>query len=78
MAYRRGEHERLAHEMAPQDSPITQDATCTGRLWVMGIAPVSYDILLEQNAQARDHDTWQALMAQAFPGLKGTVRSLRP
>jgi hypothetical protein len=56
VAYRRGEHERLAHEMAPKDIPIPQDETVTGGLCLIGIEPVSNYILLEQTAQAWDHD----------------------
>ena len=39
----------------------------------MGIEPVSNYMLLEQAAQARDQDTWQALMAQALAGLNCPV-----
>jgi hypothetical protein len=73
VAYRREERERWAHEMPPKDITMTQDDTCTGgRCWV-GIEPVSHDMVLEQAAQARDQDTWQALMEQALAGLNGQV-----
>ena len=35
---------------------------------MVGIEPVSNYIVLEQLAQARDHDTWQALMEPALAG----------
>jgi hypothetical protein len=41
---------------------LTQDETFTDGLSLVGIAPVSNDILLEQAVQARDQDTWNALM----------------
>jgi len=73
VAYRRAESERLAHEMPPKEITMTQDETFTGGLCLIGIEPVSNYILLEQSAQARDHDTWQALMEQALVGLNCTV-----
>ena len=39
----------------------------------VGIEPVSHTILLEQAAQARDHDPWNALMEQVLAGLNGQV-----
>ena len=69
MAYRHDESTRLAHAMPPQDITLTQDETLTGGLCLVGIEPVSNSILLEQAAQARDHDTWHMLMAQALAGL---------
>ena len=73
MAYRQQESERLAHEMPPKDLTMTQDATCTGGLCVVGIEPVSNSIGLEQAAQTRDHDPWQELMEQALAGLNCQV-----
>ena len=73
VAYRRAESERLAHAMPPKDITMTQDETFTGGLCLIGIEPVSNYILLEQPAQGRDHDTWQALMEQALVGLNCTV-----
>lgn len=72
VAYRRAESERLAHEMPPKDITLTQDETFTGGLCLVGIEPVSNSILLEQTAQARDHDTWQVLMEQALMGINCT------
>jgi len=69
VAYRREESARLAHAMPPKDITLTQDETFTGGLCLVGMEPVSNYIVLEQAAQARDHDTWQALMAQALEGL---------
>src|SRR5712692_6466729 len=73
VAYRREESARLAHEMPPKDITLTQDETFTGGLWLVGIEPVSNSMVLEQAAQARDHDTWQALMEQALSGLNCPV-----
>ena len=68
VAYRREESARLAHEMPAKDITMTQDETFTGGLCLVGIEPVSNYIVLEQAAQARDHDTWQALMEPALAG----------
>ena len=73
VAYRREEHARLAHAMPPKDITLAQDETFTGGLCLGGIEPVSNYIVLEQAAQARDHDTWHALMAQALEGLNCRV-----
>ena len=43
-----------------KDITVTQDETFTGGLCLVGMEPVSNYILLEQAAQARDQDTWQA------------------
>ena len=69
----RGECARLAHEMPPKDITLTQDETFTGGLCLVGIEPVSNYIVLEQAAQARDQDTWHALMEQALAGLNCRV-----
>jgi len=69
VAYRQAESTRLAHEMPPKDLTLTQEETCTGGLCLVGIEPVSNDMLLEQAAQARAQDTWHALMEQALAGL---------
>src|SRR5262249_8184900 len=45
-----------------------RDATCTGGLCLVGIEARSNSLLLEQAAQARDHDSWQRLMEQALTG----------
>jgi hypothetical protein len=71
VAYRREARARLAREMPAKDITLTQDDTLTGGRCLVGIEPVSNDILREQTAQARDQDTWQALMAQALVGLNG-------
>jgi hypothetical protein len=73
VAYRHEESTRLAHEMPARDITMTQDETFTGGLCLVGIEPVSNYILLEHTAQARDHDTWQALMEQALVGLNCKV-----
>ena len=73
VAYRHEESARLAHAMPAKDITLTQDETFTGGLCLVGIEPVSNYIVLEQAAQARDHDTWQALMEQALAGLNCRV-----
>jgi hypothetical protein len=73
VAYRRDESLRLAHEMPPKDITLTQDETFTGGLCLVGMEPVSNYIFLEQVAQARDQDTWQALLEQALSGLNCRV-----
>ena len=52
---------------------MTQDETFTGGLCLVGIEPVSTDIVLEQLAAARDQATWPALMATALSGLNCRV-----
>jgi hypothetical protein len=71
VAYRREASARLAHEMPAKAITVAQAETLTGGLCLVGRDPVSNSILLEQAAQARDHDTWQELMAQALAGLNG-------
>jgi hypothetical protein len=73
VAYRREESARLAHAMPPKDITLAQDETFTGGLCLVGIEPVSNYIVLEQAAQARDHDTWQAHMEPALAGLNCRV-----
>ncbi len=73
VAYRHEESARLAHEMPPKDMTVTLDETLTGGLCLVGMDPESNDILLEQVAQARDQDTWHALMAPALAGLNCKV-----
>src|SRR5262249_15895609 len=68
VAYRHEERTRLSHEMPRKDLTMTQDATWTGGLCLMGIEPVSHNIVLEEEAPARDHDTWQACMEPALAG----------
>jgi transposase len=73
VAYRQEESARLAHEMPRKDITMTQDETFTGGLCLVGMDPVSDYIFLEQAAQARDQDTWNALMEQALSGLNCRV-----
>lgn len=70
VAYRREERTRLAKDMPTKDLTVAQDETCTGGLCLVAMDPKSNYILLEQAAQARDQDTWHALMEQALSGLK--------
>src|SRR5207247_2615097 len=69
VAYRREESTRLAKDMPAKDLTLAQDETFTGGLCLVAMDPKSNDILLEQAAQARDQDTWHALMEQALSGL---------
>jgi len=73
VAYQREETIRLAQEMPPKEITATQDETFTGGLCLVAIEPVSNYILLEQMAEARDQDTWHALMADALAVLKCKV-----
>jgi len=57
---------RLAKDMPRTDLTVTQDATLTGGLCLVGSEPVSHCILLEQLAQRRDQAAWNALMAPAL------------
>ena len=71
--YQREETVRLAEQMPPKDITVTQDETFTGGLCLVGMEPVSNYIVLEQTAQARDHDTWRELMEAALAPLKCNV-----
>lgn len=73
MAYRQAEPTRLARAMPPKDITLAQDETFTGGLCLVGIDPVSNFLVLEQEAPARDHDTWHTLMEQALAGLNCRV-----
>jgi hypothetical protein len=73
VAYRQAESAPLAREMPAKDITLAQDETFTGGLALVGIEPVSHYILLEQAAQARDHNTWHTLMEQALAGLNCRV-----
>ncbi len=68
VAYRQEESTRLAHEMPPTEMMML-DETLTGGLCLVGMDPESNDMVLEHTAPARDHDTWDALMAPALAGL---------
>ena len=59
--------------MPPKEITATQDETFTGGLCLVAIEPVSNSILLEHTAEARDQDTWNALMADALALLKCKV-----
>jgi Family of unknown function (DUF6399) len=73
VAYRHEESARLAREMPAKDITVAQDETFTGGLCLIGIEAGSHSMLLEQAAQARDHDTWHTLMEQALVGLNWQV-----
>jgi hypothetical protein len=67
--YRQTETPRLAKDMPRKVITVTQDETFTGGLCLVATEPVSNLIILEQRAQARDHETWNALMAPALAQL---------
>ncbi len=73
VAYRREESARLAKAMPAKAITFAKDETCTGGLCLVAIEPKSNYIVLEQEAHARDHDTWQALMEQALADLNCQV-----
>jgi hypothetical protein len=73
VAYHREEAERLGRDMTLKDITMTQDETWTGGLCLVAIETVSNYILLEQTAEARDHDTWRELMSSALAPLKRNV-----
>jgi hypothetical protein len=73
VAYQREETTRLAQEMPPKEITAPQDETFTGGLCLVAIEPVSNSILLEHTAEARDQDTWNALMKDALAGLNCKV-----
>jgi hypothetical protein len=64
--YRQAETARLAKNMPRKAITVTQDETFTGGLCLVAIEPVSNFIILEQLAQSRDQDIWNALMAPAL------------
>jgi hypothetical protein len=59
--------------MPHKDLTVTQDETFTGGLCLITMDPESNFILLEQLAQARDHVSWNALMAPALAQLNCRV-----
>jgi hypothetical protein len=73
VAYRQEESARLAKAMPAKAITLAKDATFTGGLCLVAIEPKSNYLVLEQEAHARDQDTWQALMEQALAGLNCQV-----
>jgi hypothetical protein len=73
VAYGHTETPRLAKDMPPKDLTVTQDETFTGGLCLITMDPESNFIILEQLAQARDHTTWNDLMAPALAQLNCRV-----
>jgi Family of unknown function (DUF6399) len=71
--YRQAETARLAKDMPRKAITVTQDETFTGGLCLVAIEPVSNFIILEQLAQSRDQDIWNALMAPALAPLNCDV-----
>jgi hypothetical protein len=64
---------RLASGMPHKDLTVPQDETFTGGLCLITMAPERHCILVEQLAQARDHTTWDDLMAPALAPLNCRV-----
>jgi hypothetical protein len=60
--------------MPAQDLTVAKDETLPGGLCLVAREPKSHSMLLEQEAQARAHDPWPALMEQALSGLKWHIR----
>src|SRR5262249_39797283 len=56
-----------------KDLTVTQDATFTGGLCLITLAPASNFLIVEQLAQARAQTTWHALMALALAPRKCRV-----
>jgi uncharacterized protein DUF6399 len=73
VAYRQEESARLAKAMPAKAITLAKDETFTGGLCLVAIEPKSNYIVLEQEAHARDQDTWQALMEKALAGLNCQV-----
>jgi hypothetical protein len=67
--YRQEESLRLAKDMPAKDITLAKDETFTGGLCLVAIEPKSNYIVLEQTAQGRDQDMWNALMEKALSGL---------
>lgn len=76
VTYKREETARLAEQIPPEDITVTQEETFTGGLCLVGMEPVNNYILIEHTAEARDQDTWSALMAGALcrPGAWRTAQ----
>jgi hypothetical protein len=73
VAYRREESARLGKKMPAKDITVAQDETFTGGLCLVAADPESNYIFLEQAAESRDQDRWNALMEQALGGLNCRV-----
>jgi hypothetical protein len=73
VAYRQEESARLAKAMPAKAITLAKDETFTGGLCLVAIEPKSNYIVLEQEAHARDQDTWQALMEKALANLNCQV-----
>jgi hypothetical protein len=67
--YRHVETTRLAKDRPRKALPVPQDETCTGGLCLVATEPVRNFIILEHLAQARDQETWNALLAPALAQL---------
>ena len=73
VADRQSEPARLAQDMPRKDLTVTQDATVTGGLCLVTMAPDSNCIILEQRAQARAQTSWKALLAPVLAPLNCQV-----
>ena len=64
------ERRRLAQAMTPMSITVAQDETFHhGRICLVGIEPVSNYILVEQYAEDRGAQSWDAAMARGLSGL---------
>lgn len=73
VAYRHTETTRLATDRPRSDLTVTQAETFTGGLCLVTMDPDRHCILVEQLAEARDHTTWNALLAPALAQRTGPV-----
>jgi Family of unknown function (DUF6399) len=73
VAYHHTDTARLAKDMPLKDIALTQAATFTGGLCLVGAEPVSNCIIVETLAQARDQTTWNVLLELALAQCKGRV-----
>lgn len=73
VTYRCEESARLARDMPAKAITLAKDETFTGGLCLVAMEPKSNYIILEQVAEGRDQDTWNALMEQALVGLNCQV-----
>jgi hypothetical protein len=68
------EHQRLAAQMKPKSITVTQDETFHhGRPCLVASEPVSNYILVEEHAEERRAETWDAAMTRGLKGLPVTV-----
>ena len=71
VASRQSATARVAQAMPRTDRTVTQDDTWTGGRCLVTMDPDSHGMLVAQRPQARDHTSWEALMAPALAPRKG-------